>query len=167
MRGVHLKNITHHSSIKAPWVGGQKAKRKQRGAIAVEFALVVPLFLTMLGLVMNTGLSYFARFQLTNAASAAARYCVSQVNVSQNSVSGCVSNYMNAIDLQVVSGLCHNITVTPAVLPGPGGNASMKLLQVNVSCDAIWVTAANAVTRETRDFWTINMSSAMPFTAIN
>ena len=138
-------------------------RRRERGAAAVEFALVLPMFLCALGLVMNVGIGFFARFQLTNYASAAARSCVSQVNVNSAALGGCVNQYMSSTDLSTLEGLCNNLTVTPMVMPGPSNNPAMQILQVQVTCNAMWVTFANAINLEDRTSWMITVKSQMPF----
>ena len=137
--------------------------RGQRGAAAVEFALVLPMFLCALGLVMNTGIAFFARYQLTNFTSSAARYCVSQVNMPASQLDTCARAYMNSVDISVLEGLCHNITAQTVISAGPGSNPKMNVLEVQVTCNALWVTLANAMPGRSIDALQLTVKSAMPF----
>lgn len=69
----------------APWRGssgkenrgaGVSVRRQERGAAAVEFAILLPLFLLVLGGITDWGRFFFTQIQLANAAREGARAAV-------------------------------------------------------------------------------------------
>lgn len=54
--------------------GNQEGNDRERGAALVEFALVVPLFLSLMLGILTGGLAWNQRISLTNASREAARY---------------------------------------------------------------------------------------------
>lgn len=101
------------------------ADQSQRGASAVEFAVIAPLFIAMLFAIVEFGMVLYTKGMVTHAAREGARYgvvyCTPRRTVSEITTE--VRNYLN------LSGLTEsaNVTVTGA------GAASGAPLTVNVT----------------------------------
>jgi Flp pilus assembly protein TadG len=59
----------------------RRTKRVERGAAAVEMALVLPVLLLLIGGIVDFGRAYFTQIMLTNAAREGARAGIVQGNV--------------------------------------------------------------------------------------
>jgi Flp pilus assembly protein TadG len=103
----------------------KSADRSQRGASAVEFALVAPLFVALLFAIVEFGMILYTKGMLTHAAREGARYgvvfCTPRRTTTEISTE--VRKYLN------LSGLTDdaNVTVTGA------GGASGSALTVGVA----------------------------------
>ena len=121
----------------------QPTRKGQRGSVAVEFALVFPVLLTLLGMMTAVGLGLKARHQMLNYASAAARYCAFQqpsANIA-GGMSNCVNAYVTYLTQQDQDNNmppCTNMVTTPTV-QAAGSNPNMAFLVVEMSCMASWV----------------------------
>lgn len=117
-------------------------RANQRGAAALEFALVLPVLITLLGMMVAIGQGLKARHQMLNYATAAARYCAFQKPSPsmRGSLTGCVNSYVSYITSQDDTSLppCTNIQVTSSTVPS-NANPDMYYLAVQMSCDASWV----------------------------
>ena len=145
------------------------SRKNQRGSVAVEFALVFPVLLTLMGMMSAIGLGLKARHQLLNYSAAAARYCAFQTPTPamMGSLPGCVTSYVNYLVNQADNmPPCINITVTPEVKPGPGGaNVNMRYLTVQMSCEASWVPIVGLMPGSTLGgtLYPVVAKSSMPF----
>ena len=128
-----------------------KAKR-QRGAAAVEFALVLPTFMLLLTTMITLGRAYWTEFLMLNITSQVARACVLQQQpVSQNPATpsnstGALTACANTTGQQILNqyhNLCGTARVTmdaPQVLQVPGGTVpsspqnQVRLLQITMQC---------------------------------
>ncbi len=57
-------------------LSGRRGKRTQLGAAAVEFALILPVMMLVIGGIVDFGRAYFTQIQLTNAAREGARAAI-------------------------------------------------------------------------------------------
>ena len=73
--------------------GGRGAA--SRGPVALEFALVLPVFLLLVSMVLTFGNAMWARLQMTNFAVSAVRLCTLSLPVSQAVVETCISRQFN------------------------------------------------------------------------
>lgn len=121
------------------WVWRQ---RRQRGAAAVEFALVLPILLLILLGIIDFGLYFYNDLQLTHAARDAARYlsvdnpsdAVAAVNDAESRlVSATMSAWAppaapsHGESLSVDLSATYNfITPLPALIPGLGGTLDIN-----------------------------------------
>lgn len=126
-----------------------KTRKGQRGAVAVEFALVMPVLLTLLGMMTAIGLGLKARHQMLTYASSAARYCAFQkptANV-KSSAAACVNSYVNYLVTQDKDNNmppCTNTQVTSTV-KASGVNPDLSYLVVEMSCLASWVPVVGPI----------------------
>ncbi len=96
----------------------------EEGAAAVEFALVVPLLLTLLFGIIEFGFAYNAQILVTNAAREAAREVAVNDSATQSSVDAVAEAAVAAVDSQftgftvTVSPALDGSTTTPACTPG-------------------------------------------------
>lgn len=130
-----------HVGIKRPQKTGLKGnlRRRARGAAAVEFAVILPLFLLLIGGSISFGLAITARFQLTTIADAATRTCV-LMNYQDTLVQNCakavaqtyITRYQNPCLTGTVS-VVSNIQSNAAVA-APFNQTSIKSVVVQVSC---------------------------------
>lgn len=129
---------------------GQRRKRPQRGAAAVELALIFPLFLLLIGGMLSLGQAVWARYLLTNMAVTAARACVLAKATTTSAVANtCVSTRVNDIAAAIpVNGLCKDAPVGSAevvTLPSmPSGQPSVPtvsvgVLRASVTCNRDWI----------------------------
>lgn len=90
---------------------------RQRGAAAVEMAIIMPLLLLFIGGIVDFGRFFFVQIQLTNAAREGARVAV----IGEPNVAGRVETALGA-------GLYGEIN-PPAITPcaGAGGDATVTL----------------------------------------
>lgn len=96
----------------------------EEGAAAVEFALVVPLLLTLLFGIIEFGTAYNAQILVTNAAREAAREVAVNDAATQSSVDAVADAAVAAVDSQftgftvTVFPALDGSTTTPACTPG-------------------------------------------------
>jgi len=97
----------------------KSADRSQRGASAVEFALIAPLFVALLFAIVEFGMILYTKGMLTHAAREGARYGVVFVTPRRTSseITTKVREYLN------LSGLTDDANVTVAGAGGTSGNA--------------------------------------------
>ena len=102
-----------------------RVAKGQRGASAVEFAVITPLFVALLFAVVEFGMVLYAKGMITHAAREGARYGVVYSTPRRDAVSieNEVKQYLN------LSGLTNEATVT---VTGAGGNTG-DILDVKVS----------------------------------
>ncbi|MEZ0605379.1 TadE/TadG family type IV pilus assembly protein [Paraburkholderia sp. IW21] len=114
---------------------GARRLRKQRGATAVEFALVLPLFFTILYAIVTFSLILLAQQNLTLAAEEGARAALNWQ--SNNSVQNALDNRGAAAcktATLVASPLVQNLTCTPTSSSCGPSNA-MKCINVALNYD--------------------------------
>ena len=102
-----------------------RVAKGQRGASAVEFAVITPLFVALLFAVVEFGMVLYAKGMITHAAREGARYGVVYSTPRRDAVSieNEVKQYLN------LSGLTNEATVT---VSGAGGNTG-DILDVKVT----------------------------------
>ena len=113
-------------SVNDPLGGGNK-QRLQRGAQAVEFALVFPFLAIILLLVIDFGILAFNKAVITNASREAARAgtVLSATPWSTTSVSASACNYAKTLLISTASGTrtttCTGTADPVIVVSNPGG----------------------------------------------
>ncbi len=97
------------------------ANRKERGASAVEFALVLPLLLLVVAGIIDFGRALYTQVMLTNAAREGARAAVmgtpTPTDVATRARAGAIGLRTSTPTLQVLPSMC----------PGSDGNATIQL----------------------------------------
>jgi Flp pilus assembly protein TadG len=112
-----------------------KRQRRERGAAAVEFALVVPLLL-----ILVLGIFEFGRaYNIQTTLSAAAREGV-RVMALENSASAARAS-TQAAAASAVSLSDAQITVSPSICPEPGPGATPATATVTVTYAMPFITA--------------------------
>ncbi len=129
-------------------------RASQHGVAAVEFALVVPSFLALLGATVYFGLALYTKFLVTNAANAAVRNCViKQVGwYSESQFLSCAASeftsFIGSGNLGNMQNLCSGSapTVTSRSFPVANGTLanSVRMLTLQVNC----TVAVGAITWE-------------------
>lgn len=115
----------------------------QRGVAALEFALVVPLFLMLLGGTIYFGIALFAKIVVTNAANVAVRACVAkQVGFQDDGAfTSCATSEMASITSSngTFSNLCMGGSGQAAAKTSPVAVGALaqdvKLLVLTVPCN--------------------------------
>jgi Flp pilus assembly protein TadG len=90
----------------------------------VEFALVLPIFLLVLGGIMDFGFMFFSRVNLINATREGARWAVSQSDVTSIPTNGSNKGLQQsggAIGANMAGLTWANLTVTLTCVPAAGG----------------------------------------------
>ena len=102
-----------------------RVAKGQRGASAVEFAVITPLFVALLFAIVEFGMVLYTKGMMTHAAREGARYGVVYSTPRRDAVSieNEVKQYLN------LSGLTNEATVT---VSGAGGNTG-DILDVKVT----------------------------------
>lgn len=96
------------------------SRRCERGASAVEFALIVPVLLLLIGGIIDFGRAYYQEIQLSNAARDGARLASLGTAYSTSQIQGQV--ILAAKPLAVV-----NAGVTVTACGGAGGTATVTV----------------------------------------
>lgn len=148
------------------------ASNIQRGSVAVEFALVTPIFLALVGAVFYFGLALYTRLLVLNAANTAVRSCViRQVgNQSDGDFTSCASSEFTRLTGPAggFSILCNGgtpqaqATFQPASFGSLRGN--VKVLTLNVTCDVsmgtlMWMSSSGGGAT----IKTMRIATAMPY----
>jgi len=123
--------------------GIRESKGSQQGAVAVEFALVLPLFLLLIFGVMDFGLAMYSKGLITNASQEGARfgaiYRLSPLMVDD--IRTHVQAYLQA------AGFTDPVTVTITGAGGPSGSP----LSVRVDYTYHWLTLPGLLSGFTGD----------------
>ena len=103
------------------------ARRREKGGIAIEFGLTMPLLLLTIAGGLQIGRALITRHSLAEAVSYATRAAALTGNTSNSAI-------QNAINLRLglEAGQCTTLTVQSK--QGPGAFAGGKSLQVQVTC---------------------------------
>lgn len=102
----------------APWKG-----MRERGAVAVEMAIVLPLLLLFLGGIIDFGRAYFTQIVLANAAREGARAAVVRADPVARADAA-------------RTGIPNGDWLTPVVVPSTGCTATPTPTQVEVTTKA-------------------------------
>ncbi len=109
----------------------------ERGASAVEFAIVVPVFLLFLIGIIQYGTIFLVRNQMTQAASDAARVAVtaSTMTAAETAASTALAQDLTHDGAGLMSADCSNSAVSCTALPASSCNApsGYQCLQVTVT----------------------------------
>ena len=97
--------------------------RRERGAVAVEMAIVLPILVLLVGGIVDFGRAYFTQVVLTNAAREGARAAV--VRADPVARANAASLGIPPADLQA-----------PVIVPGTGCTATPTPAQVSVTTSA-------------------------------
>lgn len=121
----------------------------QRGVAAVEFALVLPTFLLILGAMVSLGSAYWTEFVMLDITSSSARACVLQQQPATGSpsdsgpaVAACAASTLQSLAATFPK-LCPGgmMLQTPQIVPVNGGfvpsapNNKIQLVQVTATCN--------------------------------
>ena len=142
-----------------------KRDNDQRGMAAVEFALVLPIFVAMLGFIVSVGYGLWVRYQLVNYATAAARACAMSVPTTDASVTSCVPVVVKEDLVRApLSKWCPQLGPTVAsVSTQVSSNPNLHMLNVQLSCNMTW-NVIDAVTGQANtNIYTVTGVSRMPF----
>lgn len=103
----------------------KSADRRQRGASAVEFAVIAPLFIALLFAIVEFGMILYTKGMITHASREGARYGVVYCNPRRTvaEIQAVVQNYLNQC----------NLTSTATVTVNGAGGASGSPLTVTVA----------------------------------
>jgi Flp pilus assembly protein TadG len=107
-----------------------RKRGRRRGVAAVEFALVAPIFFTLILAIIEFGRMMMVQQVLVNAAREGARASVLP-GETDSQVTSVVSNYMSASG---VSGYTETLSPTEASAPSSGTNMT---LTVSVPCSTV------------------------------
>ena len=119
--------------------------RRDRGAVAVEFALVIPVLLLILFGVMDFGRAMFVKNALTNAAAQAARVASVHSAVTSNSESATVqavaSQVATQMGIQSMAGATGSVSVVKFTLcpPDTATTASAAVASVTTGVGFSWM----------------------------
>ena len=117
--------------------GGRGAHRRDRGAAAVEMALILPVLLFVLMGLIDFGRAYNAQIQLSQAAREGARFAA--LGFDTNTVNTRVSAAATSLSPTV-----NWSTSTPC--PAPPTNPPSNAV-INVSANFQWITGIGALSR--------------------
>ena len=151
------------------------SRRHSRGGVAVEFALVFPMFIATFGMTFSLGQALWVRAQMVDITSSAARLCTMQIQTGPTPLTtstaattmaqNCAQQY---ITQQMAAGLlvgaCNN-QLTPSILVTPSdANLNLWLLQIRLVCQRTLLPMVNAITGSAINTdMTLQASSGMPF----
>jgi Flp pilus assembly protein TadG len=114
-----LRQLMHNCRMCRIAQGAEAPSGRQRGAAAVEFALVLPLLLVLILGIIDFGLYFYDDLQLTHVARDAARY-LSVSNVAEANAA------IDAGDGRLVSASITSRSVTPAASKGGESTITLK-----------------------------------------
>lgn len=111
---------------------GERDPAGERGGAAIEFALVLPIFLLLVVAMLFLGQALSVRAALAGAVYSAARTCTLGRDPTQACANRVVTRRMGV----VATGQCDNLTVTAAnqAEPGFNGVGAVQAFQVTASC---------------------------------
>jgi Flp pilus assembly protein TadG len=151
------------------------ARHNQRGVAALEFALVVPLFLMLMGGTIYFGIALFAKMVITNAAHVAVRSCVSKQIGFRNE-----GDFINCAEQQMAYLTANDGTFNSLCMNGSGSAKAsivsaatgaiaqdIRLLQLTVPCNIAVNPMINGVQGSGGSNITqfnMRIMSSMPFT---
>jgi Flp pilus assembly protein TadG len=141
---------------------------RERGAAAVEFALVLPSFLMITGMMISLCIALYTRYELAYVATTAARTCVmaSQPPNSRAAIENCARNQITQM-LRTLNTACTSSppAAVQSIQPGGEPNASpaLYLLTVSLSCNYNVLPMVRAVAPGTLTTIQLNAQAAMPY----
>jgi Flp pilus assembly protein TadG len=137
---------------------------KERGVAAVEFALIVPIFVATFGFIVSVGSGLWVRYQLVNHANAAARACAMSVPTTDASVVNCVPGVVQR-DLAVAPVRWCAHVGAPVVSVGTqlSTNPNLHMLSVQLSCNMTWNVMNTQTDTSNPSIYTVTGVSQMPF----
>ena len=103
---------------------GRVGRRRERGAAAIEFALLLPAFLLVIAGIVDFGRAFFTQIELTNAAREGARAAVVSTTTAAAIESRASASAPGLPDLSTTATICGTA----------GGNAT-----VNASTSFEWI----------------------------
>ena len=113
--------------------------RSERGASAVEFAIVVPVFLLFLVGIIQYGTIFLVRNQMTQAASDAARVAVtsSTMSAAETAAATALAQDLQHDGVGLMSAGCSNSAVSCTAVPATSCSApaGYECLQVTITYD--------------------------------
>ncbi|MFL6139669.1 MAG: TadE/TadG family type IV pilus assembly protein [Frankiaceae bacterium] len=122
-------------------------QRGDGGAAAVEFALILPVFLTLVFGLISAGLAYFHKIGLTQDVRESGRYAATYVDSSGNSVEANLNSYLNT----VLDSLVRNASEAGDLkFVGTAPSATLDTTDASQVVCAAYITAAGTVTRVSR-----------------
>lgn len=123
-----------------------KRSSDQRGAAAVEFAMVVPIFIALLGFIISVGAGLWARYQMVGYATAAARACAFSVPTTDQSVLPCAQRVVNQ-ELAAQPITWCNGTPSAAIwyTTNLTANTGLHFLNIRLTCQMRWNPMVNAI----------------------
>jgi Flp pilus assembly protein TadG len=142
-------------------------RRNQAGAAALEFALVLPSFMLLVGMMISLCTAMYSRYLLAYVAETAARTCVMQSLPTDGSVQvkGCAEDTARKL-LQTIKTGCTNQPnpVAAANIMSAGPSPALYLLTVSLSCQYNVLPIVSAASHGST-ITTIELSAqgAMPF----
>lgn len=147
-------------------------RSRSRGSIAVEFALVTPIFIALVGAVFYLGLALYTRLLILNAANTAVRNCViKQVSFGlDGEFTSCATQEFNALtgpsgNFAIVCNGGAPLTEASSQPASSGRlSGSVKVLSLKVGCDVtmgsmMWMSGTGAETGKVR----LQINTAMPY----
>ncbi len=123
-----------------------KRGQKERGTAALEFALVFPIFLAMLGFIVSVGSGLWVRYQLVDHATAAARACAMSVPTTDVSVQNCVPTVVAKDLSNAPISWCPQISAPDVSIETQlTTNPNLHMVKVQLSCNMTWNVMMNAL----------------------
>lgn len=122
--------------------GGRRGGRRpgSRGPVALEFALVMPIFLLLISMMIVFGEAMWARMEMLNFATSTARLCTMTLPVNQASIGACATreygNFQQRSPMRwcTLSGPVLTTTAYSLERPSDPARPNLFLAQVAVSC---------------------------------
>ena len=121
--------------------GGRGARRRDRGAAAVEMALILPVLLFVLMGLVDFGRAYSAQIQLSQAAREGAR--LASLNSTANAADPNFGSAAITTRVRAAAGGLTSVSGTPVYCPVPAG--ATDTARVTVSAPFTWITGISAL----------------------
>lgn len=116
----------------------RRSIKHQRGATAVEFAIVAPVFLLAIGFIVSVSTTMWSRFEIGNQANLAARACVLRLPMlSPSAIKNCTEDKFNSRVAAHAPFGCTN----PHMVSTVSATASPRvdIVEMSITCDMQWL----------------------------
>jgi hypothetical protein len=118
-----------------------KQRDPQAGAAVVEFVMVFPMFIAIVGMIISICLAQWTKMQLTAIAFRAAATCTEQAPILESTMSACVHTIVDPVMANTSGGgmlpWCRgprvNVTLETGLIALP-----QRLLHVTITCQGSW-----------------------------
>ena len=110
-----MSSARRYAAVRASF---RRRRLGSRGTAALEFAMVMPVFLAVIGICLVVGLGSMARMQMMSLAHQASRLCAIDPAFNSHNVASCIGPKVNQLASQPYA-FIKVCQLAPAVVSGP------------------------------------------------